>query len=524
MRASAAAMMLMAVCSTCATVAAQESETQSQTGFTDALVPVEVLAPESNFKGEIRGFGFRWNYIVIAEQPARVWRAVIAQEPAGAGVRQVVLNLAMLGPVRADASGRLVTDLPPDQLAWCESDSRKRATIRCFQDLDADGKLEMLRSGLLPTLDAVAVNRVSVAQPTTPIPYREARADELPRMLLQYISCPERESIYKYATMIQHLDADGSRGARYSGECTEAATSLPGEASARSLYQFGRFKVSTQEEGTKTISTLTEGIPAGTLLGHVRADRPFIDAVQAKSYREDRNAISGGLPFLYFVTPPQVASAAAAPGTEIVSAEVAHGITSRLSAPLTTLGFLGGRKDELPVGTPMYGMLMSNTKAHPNLDPEIVWCIPGSAQDGSRCVTRGQVGHKLVRNFERFNIGTLSVGSSDQSVLPPLVERQPVEFGAPIHLSIKFAKWDKRYALLEFSFGFETEHQYRRMRLRRASDGAAYLFVGGTFIKLLPAASDPTNVSLEYRGGIEAGSDAQPMDAHELQKMIAAGR
>jgi hypothetical protein len=513
MRASIAAMMLMALCST----------SLSQPVFTDALVPVEVLAPEPNFRGEVRGFGVRWNYVVIAEQPARVLRAIVAQEPAGTGVKQLVLNLALLGPIRADAAGRPVTDLPRDQFAWCESDARKRATIRCFQDLDADSKLEILRSGMLPTLDALAVNRVSAPQPTTPIPYREPRPDELPRVLLQYISCPERESIYKYAAVIRHLDADGSAGAYYSGECTEAAVPLAGEASSRNLYQFGRFKVSIQEEGGKKVSSLAEGIPAGTLLGHVRADRPFTDAVQAKSYREDQDARSGGLPFLYFVSPPQVASAAAAPGTEIVSGEVAHAITGSLSAPLTKLGFLGGRKDELPAGTPMYGVLMSNTQADPNLDPEIVWCAPDSAQSGSRCVTRGPVGHKLVRNYERFNVGKLSVGSNDQSVLPPLIERQPVEFGAPIQLSIKFTKWEKRYAFLEYSFGFKNEHQYWRLRLTRASDGAAHLVIGGTIIKLLPAASDPGSVSLEYKGGIEAGSGAQPMDAYELQKMIAAG-
>jgi hypothetical protein len=524
MRASVAAIMLIAVCLTCPPVNAQETETQSQSSFEDALVPVEVLAHEPNFKGEVRGFGVRWNYIVIAEQPARVLRAVIAQEPAGAGVRQLVLNLALLGSVRADASGRLVTDLTGDQLAWCESDSRKRTTIRCFQDLDADGKLETLRSGLLPTLDALAVNRVSAPQPTTPISYREARPDELPRMLLQYISCPERESIYKYATVIRHQGADGSRGAYYQGECTESATPLSGDAGVSNLYQFGRFKISVQQEGDKKVSTLTEGIPAGTLLGHVRADRPFTDAVQAKGYREDRNAMAGGLPFLYFVAPPQVAKAAAAPGTEIVSAEVAHAITGKLSAPLTKLGFLGGRKDELPAGTPMYGVLMSSTTANRNLDPEIVWCVPSSAQDGSRCVITGPVGHKLVRNFERFNVGTLSAGSSDQSIVPPLVEREPVEFGAPINLSIRFAKWEKRYAFLEYSFDFQNDHQYRRLRLRRAKDGAAYLFVGGAFLKLQPAASDPAHVSVEYDGSIEAGSDAQPMDAFELQKMIAAGR
>src|SRR5262245_50272022 len=112
MRASAAAISLMAACSACAIVAA------SETGYTDALVPVEVLAPEPSFKGEVRRVGLRWNYVVIAEQPARVWRAVIAQEPAGTGVKQLVLNLALLGPVRADAAARLATDLPRDQFAW----------------------------------------------------------------------------------------------------------------------------------------------------------------------------------------------------------------------------------------------------------------------------------------------------------------------------------------------------------------------------------------------------------------------
>jgi hypothetical protein len=78
--------------------------------------------------------------------------------------------------------------------------------------------------------------------------------------------------------------------------------------------------------------------------------------------------------------------------------------------------------------------------------------------------------------------------------------------------------------MLSYNFGFKSRPgYYQGLRLKRDADGAAYLLVGGQLLMLRAANPDPGQVSLEYAGNIQAGSDAQPRDAHDLRKVGAAG-
>jgi hypothetical protein len=47
------------------------------------------------------------------------------------------------------------------------------------------------------------------------------------------------------------------------------------------VYQFGRFQVAIAEKNDAIEARLIEGIPAGTLLGHLAIDQPLMDAVDA---------------------------------------------------------------------------------------------------------------------------------------------------------------------------------------------------------------------------------------------------
>lgn len=503
-------------------VTAQNVSDKSPSQVIDALVPVAVQAPDPAFvRGEVRGFGMRWGAIVITGQPANVFRAAIVTEP-GAGIaKNAVLNFALLGAVQTDVTGQVMIPADRSQIAWCENDTKKRSVLYCFQDLDADGKFETKRPGLLPTLDSLSVNRVGDSQQVTPFAYREAGAQELPRLVLEYVSCPDQVA-YKYALQLQRINSDGSNGQSIPGECSAVADQL-GTVDGASLYQFGRFKVSIREEGGKKITNLVEGIPAGTLLGHVRADRPLTDAAAAKSFKEDRANMSGDLPFLYFVDNQQLANATVNAGEQIISGEVAHAITGKLTAPLISVGWTG-RKEELPVGTPLFGVLMSNQRSADNLDPEIVWCAPdlsGKPNWSTRCIANAPVGKRLVPIFNRFTLDLLSVGTDGRAVVAPLVERQPVDFGQPLYFSVRFDKWEKDKAVLSTKVSFKDDMaSYHPLSLRRSPDGSAYLIVGEALVTLRPSGNSSTQALVECDDEIRQGSAALPIDAFAFAREL----
>src|ERR1041384_1997691 len=126
-----------------------------------AMIPVEVLEVDPALAtGELWRGVVKWNEPDVALQPARLARAIVAD---GAGGKTTTLALTLLGVPELEADGTVKLDVASDREAWCELTRFGLAQVDCFQDLDADGKLETVRRGLLGNEEPLTLNRVGPA-------------------------------------------------------------------------------------------------------------------------------------------------------------------------------------------------------------------------------------------------------------------------------------------------------------------------------------------------------------------------
>ena len=127
----------------------------------------------------------------------------------------------------------------------------------------------------------VAIMLASVDEPESikPLSYRAADIAELERFDVGYKSCGSTTEavasdvkVLRFGTFVRRADTKGP------SVCTDVATLLEELPGGEKLYQFGRFKVAVRESEGRLLTRLVEGIPAGTLLGNLRTDRPLLDA------------------------------------------------------------------------------------------------------------------------------------------------------------------------------------------------------------------------------------------------------
>jgi hypothetical protein len=495
-------------------VLAIHSLAQAGTDDLEAVIPVEVLPVDASLAtGKIAGGGLRWSDPVVALQPARIARGIVIDETNGRGK---VLALAVLGKPERDSQGRLRLDVPLHQQAWCDLPGFGIPVSRCFQDSDSDGKLDAARKGMLAAANPLTLSRVEAAEAIAAIPYRAAREDELPQYRVGYVSCgviskDGADPQYRFATAVRPAS-----GVFWPPPtmCNEIAKPLGQRDGEDPVYRFGRFEVAVATQKNSIETRLIEGIPAGTLLGHLAIDQPLMDAVDATATLA---AKLDDKPFLYFSSPPQIAESVGK-NQNLLRAQVSHGLTGKLAGPVTRAGWTGSKT--WPVGTQVFGVVMQRSRQPQTFAPDIIWCIPERDAKGrwdTQCVLPTESNAVLVRAIPSpFVVAYLLPGSSSPHVLPAVVERGPVDFGGPLHLTIRYAGSERRHVNLEWGVGLEEESMTNRLQLRRADDGSGQLFVAGMLIKVQPiqdgAIAMLTKLGEEYRVDV----DALPVDAHAI--------
>jgi hypothetical protein len=484
-------------------------------GSIDATIPVEVLEPDPQFgRGAVAIGSNIWRAPVpLALQPARIARGIVIERSAG---RTEVLALAVLAPFRKTGAGALDLDPPREAQAWCELASTgfvntmSQFAVDCYQDLDGDGALETEYVGRLSGTVGVMVSSIDTPKKRSPLTYRVAKPEELPKFLVGYRSCgraAEKSAAevteLRYATYIRREDGAKPGGAG----CTEVAKVI-GEADGGKRYRVGRFVLSVRETEGVLETTLIEGIPAGTLLANLAFDRPLLDATDPVP-----RVGMGEKPSLYLVTPPKTASSVKS-GEIFLSAQVAHGITGTLRSDVKVRGW--GRRIAFAAGTPAFGVPMSGTTTVGYFQPPSVetmtWCVP--SRDESKalltfCFT-GPGSNAVLRSHAPFLVTYLS-GTPRYSE-PLRVDRGPVEFEAPLILSVRFVRAKDEYLDLESSVSYETEPVWTALRVQRRENGNAFVLVGGVVLRLTPDA-DGKKASVDVLGGtFKPGMDAVPRD------------
>lgn len=476
----------------------------------DATFPLEVLAVDPAIAtGSIPGTSSAPR---IAMQPARPARGAVRSD------RQGVLLLALLKPVEKTAAGAARLDGPPDRIAWCELPGFMSLGVLCYQDLDADGKFETSRNGIWGTDEVLALSRLQEPKSIEPVAYRAAETTELPLFHVGYRHCgssrkqPQTlDGELRFETVVRR--AEGMQWPK-SGRCDNLAKLLETRPDGSRLFQIGRFKVEVSAEQPSGFPTrLVEGMPPGTLLAHVRTSWPLIDATELPP---DSDAIFGDIPYLVAVGEPRIASHAVA-GEEVFSLEVRHGLTAKL-AVASEPGAGWGDKVLFPAGTPLYGVAMGS-RLKPLADAEVVWCTPLKLEDKpieAYCLVPNLGGAALVRAYsDPFTVTGVTVSGKQRNA--PVVERGPVDFGAPLELAIKVTGADKKKVSIAWSLAPRGQWFESAWNMRRAKDNAAFVLVGELLLKITPAA-DGKSFDISAIGELAAGDPLYlPMDATRLR-------
>ena len=507
-----------AACAAAVCMLGSVASAQDANGLLQAMIPLEMLPVDPALAtGGLWVRGPVWSEPRIALQPARAARAVVVEARNGDSESYV---LTLLGAVERRPDGTPELDVEHDRRAWCElpTGNNPYGEMQCFQDTDGDGAFDVARQGVRGNVEPLSLNRVGEPNAIEPVAYRGALPEEIPLFQVGYESCRSQvgeaislDSELRYATLVRRTDrryVGASTAAGAPAACGNLAELLETQDNGDSVVRFGRFVVLLHQEGDEITTTLLEGIAPGTYLGNVRADRPLIDATDVAATAA---AEAPRKPFLYFATPPTLESGDVSAGEHIVIAEVAHGITGTLAVAIPT--GTRSKPNPLPVGTPLFGVPMSSNSEPESFDPTIVWCAPGL--DGDRRISRCFVGVTVVTNFEPYVLQSLSVDSGSGGKTAPIVERGPVDFGAPLLLALRFDGVDRRNVVLSRSVAPADAPAWRELRLRRTVEGRGLLALGGALIEVTPS-SDGTSATFGRLDEFRQDADAVPRDAAGL--------
>ena len=484
---------------------------------TAATIPLEVLAPEPAFSEGQIVIGDRNAFFgggaVVAAQPARVARGIVIEKSRG---RDQFLALAILGALETDAGGAVRLDGTPARQAWCELPGAAYMstwtdyTVDCYQDSDADGALDRKYDGQIQGFESVMLATVESPEPIKALSFRPAQESELPRFDVGYWSCgavAETSAAmvkdFRYATLVR---AKGTKGLGARG-CKNSAELLETRADGTRLLRFDRFTVEVRQSGEQLLTRLVEGIPAGTILGQLRDDRPLLEIDEAPpSALDEIQEI--GKPILYLTSIPETKSQVSE-GERFFTAGVAHGITGRLRSDVGGGGWR--RKVLFTAGTPVYGVPMEASVGQQKKDSSLVWCLPYrdpahvKRELIAQCFMSFGGGYGLASHEQPFHVESLH--GTHKYVESPIVDLGPVEFEGPLELWIRFVKADAVQLILETSVSYPKEPRWKRMEVKLTEQGMATLMIGGALLDLRPGADHKT-LSVQVAGEYKTGADA----------------
>jgi hypothetical protein len=295
--------------------------------------------------------------------------------------------------------------------------------------------------------------------------------------------------------------------------CSEVATLLE-TRDGEKIYRVGRFKIGVREVAGALQSRLIEGIAPGTLLAHLRYNRPLLDATETATEIVEREK-----PTLYLDSVPQPATSVTV-GENILEARVVHGITGRLRNDIKVRGW--GARIAFTAGTPVFGVPMTQTIAQRESDTSMTWCVPGrdsKKQIQTHCFT-GPGATAVLRSFTPFMVEEL-LGTPRYSE-SPIVDRGPVDFEGPLLLLLRLERVTDDFVVLESSVSYAGEPAWRGLRARIREDGYANVMLGGAVLRMRPAA-DRKTMSVEVRGTFEPGTLAIPIDIRFAERPRSAG-
>jgi hypothetical protein len=179
-----------------------------------------------------------------------------------------------------------------------------------------------------------------------------------------------------------------------------------------------------------------------------------------------------------------------------------------------------GSQTPLPVGQPMFGLVMSQARAFGNpADVQIVWCtlrfspFQKTRPDrwASICLPKSGRVHVWLES-PILAPSSLTLGNSRSPATEPKVEPGPAAFDPPLTLSYRFVQFGGKNAIVDIYLKIgRQDEQLRRVKLDLDPDGSALLHVMQGQLRLRPVPGDRTAVKVEIAEPLQPGSSNLPV-------------
>ncbi|NEX93179.1 hypothetical protein [Caulobacter sp. 17J65-9] len=174
-------------------------------------------------------------------------------------------------------------------------------------------------------------------------------------------------------------------------------------------------------------------------------------------------------------------------GARLVVMPVRHGITGVLKEDAVSLRRFSEPKI-LPAGSKMFGVPMSGGYGAP---AQVLWCAPERAvnRKGEPHWTGVCIwGSVWIETWASLFVTYIAFDQHAPGVQKrPQIDRQPVDFGAPMDLVFTFTEWDKTDADVFVSVQFEGgSASLGNHSVKREADGTAHLKLFGGELLLKP--------------------------------------
>lgn len=438
-----------------------------------AVTPLRVRAADPAFRGKLFLQGSVLSASPLAAQALDALGAVRATF----GKSTRVLPLSIIG--RVGAGGAVPTD--PKRLAWCDGRQERGNAIRCYQDLDADGRLDSARWGETYSDDSpYTLYMVGKAEPVAPAAYQKVDVAELPALELIYQGCRVTDRIQYSA----RIGVKGDGDVKTLG-CPSAAEPIgKPEPVGPGRYRVDRVVVDVEYPTPELARTrIVEAIPAGTLLDRIDVGKPVKRLGERTGWpieQAELRARYAAPPYRFDGTPALTAQGAE--GTPLVAGPYRYGYTARIVEDARQDTMLSGRTTAFANGDALYGIPMQNPLARQQFDePMMMWCAPKQRKPGdwrANCLQQQQVTRGVYTDM-RNALWIEQIPAAANNTDAIMLEEGPAAL-PEASVRYAFAKWTPNRLLLRriVTHG-GADLPPVPVELPRSKDGSALFAIGG---------------------------------------------
>lgn len=510
----------------------------TRAGAETAVTPLQVQGADPTFVGKLLLTRHPISPPSIATQglmPLGAARALLGKD-------ERTMPLTIIGRV---APGEPIPG-DPGRRAYCNAHEERGDAIRCYVDVDGDGRFDTARWGQTYSDDSpYTLYMVTKAESLpTPITYSKVDPRELPALQLIYQGCRVTDRI-QYSAKI---GVKGDGDVKTFG-CPSAAQPIgKSELVGPGRYRIDRVVVDVADANPtngEAATRMVEPIPAGTLLDRIDKGRPVRLLGERRGWPIEQAELRQRYeaPPYRFVGLPIVASSGGV-AAAVVSGPYRYGYTARIVDGAMKSVMFAGKKTAFEPGDALYGIPMQDPLA-PQLfgEPMMMWCAPKERKPGdwrANCVQQAEVTRGVYDGvFGALWIEQIPAVASNSDAIE--IAEGPAVLPNPT-VRYDFVKWTPKRLILRAIVSLDGKDAvgWRQVEAARLGDGSALLAIAGGVIRVTPDAVGTgwqattirrlePNGSAQEKGGFlvallgSAKKDGRPLTAEEQAEALDEG-